>query len=144
MYQFHSWIVIRNQTLENQHEQQKITSTERDAKFNTLINQLKDKLNEKPGGLVEDTYHFTRSNGMTTLHFSGLWNHEGPNATLILEWIRINAPYSYGLLYVQNEQSDEDSENFIVYRLAKNKITKLTDTFLSPFLKEVDEGYYED
>ncbi|MBK9191762.1 MAG: hypothetical protein IPM77_09730 [Crocinitomicaceae bacterium] len=144
MYEFHSWVVIRNQQIDRENESNLISDTELHRKYENMIKALVAKLNERPGGILEDSYKLVGSNGSTTLHFSGLWNHAGPNVIDILEWIRINAPYSYGLAYIHDDECSEHPDDFVVYRLAKNKITKLEDHYLSPYFDEVDSGYYAD
>lgn len=80
----------------------------------------------------------------THLHFTGHRNHKSGYQTEeeMLEWIRVNLPYSYGLLYMHDDESKDYPDDFVVYKLAKNKITRVADAYLSPLYKEVDEGYW--
>jgi hypothetical protein len=144
MYEFHCWVVIKNQEIDKANELGLINDKERDLQFTGLLKRLKTRLNVAPGGLPEDAFKLVGSNGSVTLHFSGNWNHAIPNAIEIFEWIRVNAPYSYGLLYIYDNECSGHPDDFVVYRLARNSITKLPDSYLSPYFKAVDEGYQEE
>jgi len=176
MYKFHCWIVIQHQSLDNDVERKIISTSERDAKMTSIINELKTRLDKEYGfyhplferkqkrkNVLNKIFPFLKKpspnsgfenyklygNGTGTythLHFTGHRNHKGTFETELemLEWIRISLPYSYGLLHMHDDESSEHPDDFVVYRLAKNKITKLEDHYLSPYFDEVDSGYYAD
>ena len=47
---------------------------------------------------------------------------------------------SYGLLYVHDDEAKDDSNNFVVYKLARGKVDRIADTFLSPFIPTVEDS----
>ncbi|KRF32213.1 hypothetical protein ASG93_04815 [Paenibacillus sp. Soil787] len=56
-----------------------------------------------------------------------------------------NLPGSYGLLYVHNDEDfkgeDDNSNNFIVWKLARGKLTQEKDNYLSPYIPVVEDEY---
>ncbi len=65
-------------------------------------------------------------------------NHASSFPLTVIEWLREHAPYSYGLLYIHNDEDPKDHDGFVVYRLAKNVITKVEDRLLYPVIGMVE------
>ena len=47
---------------------------------------------------------------------------------------------SYGLLYVHDDESKDDCNSFVVYKLARGKVERIADTLLSPFIPTVEDS----
>jgi len=82
-------------------------------------------------------------NGEYQLIVSGYLNHKSKEIEELFDIykkISTVAIGSYGLLYIHNDEDKDGYDNaFVVYSLAKGKIKKYTDTYLSPFVGIVEE-----
>ncbi len=143
MHSYHCWININHQVYDVQWEEGEIDYDEYERLQESLIKRLIQKIEEK-GGPIKDEYTLVKSNNQTTLLFSGCRNHFYGEPLEVLEWIRENAPYSYGLLYSLDDEDRENHDNYIVYRLARNTLTKFNDQLLSPYMDTIEKGYFHD
>lgn len=142
MFEYHCWITIDHQGFGRLWENGEIEGDEYDRQINIVIQKLKEKINSLHAPLKEQCRIIEGMNGMTTIHFSGLRNHYNSEPLEIVEWIRDNAPYSYGLLYTRCDEDLDSEGNFIVYRLARNAIERFKDNLLSPYPDTTKKGYY--
>ncbi|MEQ9264015.1 MAG: Imm7 family immunity protein [Balneolaceae bacterium] len=72
-------------------------------------------------------------NGEYYVSLAGRRNHrsEFEGIEKLLEMLSLNLPEAYGLVYLFDDESEWDNE-FIVYRLARGKISLHEDKLLSP------------
>ncbi|MEQ8573743.1 MAG: Imm7 family immunity protein [Fulvivirga sp.] len=78
------------------------------------------------------------SNGVITIHISGHTNHFSHGPQDMLEWVRDNAPGSFGLIYTMDDEHPSQDNEFRVFRLAKNKIDEFKDELLSPYVGTIE------
>ncbi|WP_366290631.1 Imm7 family immunity protein [Paenibacillus sp. AN1007] len=81
-------------------------------------------------------------NGQYHLWMSGLWNHE-PSSKFhpveIMKNVGIQAPGSYGMLYVYNDEHPIHFNEFNVYVLKRGNVEEKHDPFLSPLTPVVTD-----
>ena len=140
MYQFNGWIVLRYHTYE-------IDSERQDYGVSKFKHYIKDI----------DTENVTvfRRNGLDSFMISGMHNHKQDYVVEIFEWVAEHLPGSYGLLYIWDDEdcygsysryqyTDETIDNtnkFLVWKLAKGKLTQVDDPFLSPCIPTIEDEY---
>ncbi|MGG1516177.1 Imm7 family immunity protein [Paenibacillus oryzisoli] len=131
MYEFHGWIVLRYHT----HDTNELLE---DEAYNNFLNYLEEVDGEKISSV-------RRRNGLHSWTISGLHNHYSKYVLDIYKWVSKNLPGSYGLLFVQNDEdfngADDNSNNFVVWKLARGKLTQEKDNYLSPYIPVVEDEY---
>lgn len=84
--------------------------------------------------VVNDHYHL--SINIFTNHRDGRID----DVFRLYEFIADIAPGSYGLMYVYDDEDKQGRDNeFLVYVLAKGKLTENKDQYLSPYITTVEE-----
>jgi Immunity protein 7 len=144
MYLYHCWVKIDHREYGRQWEEGQIEVDEYDKQLTEITDKLTKIIESNNGPLRNEFKVILGGNGLRTIHFSGLRNHYYSKPLEILEWIRENAPYSYGLLYIHNDEDAENEDNFVVYRLARQEIRKIKDNILSPCSEIIENGYFKD
>lgn len=164
MFQYFGWVNLEHGAYCRLWDEGKITMEAYDKARETLVDNLKNHIASysSEGYLIKsDTKDQKRvklskkipeleysilysGNAQITLHFSGSRNHYHTYPLDIFTWIKNNAPYSYGLLYIRDDEDPDNYNNFIVYSLASNNITKFKDKLLSPCKKILEEGLFSD
>lgn len=143
MYEYHCWIVIDHRDYGRLWEEGQIEGSDYYNQLDAITDKLTQIIATNNGPLRTEFKIIKGGNGQSTIHFSGLRNHYYSEPLEVLEWIRENAPYSYGLLYIHDDEDSENQDNFIVYRLARQEIKKFNDIILSPYLETIERGYYK-
>ncbi|MDE5748323.1 MAG: immunity 7 family protein [Acetatifactor sp.] len=84
------------------------------------------------------------NNGEYFIEFSRYTNHLSGDVTELLsifETVGRIAEGSYGLLYMHNDEDSKHCNEFVVYRLARGRVTAFQDSFLSPLIPTVEDEY---
>lgn len=68
------------------------------------------------------------------------WGEQNQDILNIYYLIAKKAVGSYGLLYVHDDESETDSNVFVVYKLARGKVERTVDTLLSPYIPTVEDS----
>lgn len=89
--------------------------------------------------LKEELYKIVKYNGMVTFLASGLHNHYDGYILEVFTWIAENAPGSYGLLYYQDDESDDTETGFRTYIMKKGTVTDKMDDLLSPRIPNIED-----
>jgi len=132
MYEFHGWITIR-ESFNNDDDW--------DSNIEELIEKVKEKLekSELGNGLTD----IRSVNGSEFVVMSGFYNHGNGVTDKLLDFYKFvseAAVGSYGLLYVHDDEDENGEDNeFQVFVLAKGKLEKKKDAYLSPFIPVVEE-----
>lgn len=130
MYEFHGWITLRE-----------TSGTSEDTKLEETVAHLQNYIKNLhwEQGLLDVRW----VNGQLHLALSGFVNHKGEKEQEILSlytYVSNITPGSYGLLYILDDEDSKGYDNtFQVYVLARGKINKNTDSFLSPFVPTVED-----
>jgi len=129
MYEFHGWAVLRYHT----HDTNEQLQEEALLQFEQYIEET-DRMNLS---IIK------RYNGQDSFLITGLHNHYAAYVLEIFEWIATYLPGAYGLLYVHDDEAGDDiNENqFVVWKLARGKLEKAKDPFLSPYIPVVEDSY---
>ena len=80
-------------------------------------------------------------NDLTVVHVHGRRNHRAAGIQWLFEVVAQEAPQSYGLLYVwdQEDPAGLEFENaFRVWRLARGRFTEMPAPFLSPCMPTIE------
>ncbi|WP_342554397.1 Imm7 family immunity protein [Paenibacillus sp. FSL R7-0652] len=129
MYQYHGWAVVLASTGDE-------TCYEEEVIFETVEKYIKDL---QPN---VDVLDIKVINGQYHLWMSGLWNHE-PSSKFhpveIMKNVGIQAPGSYGMLYVYNDEHPIHFNEFNVYVLKRGNVEEKHDPFLSPLIPVVTD-----
>lgn len=127
MVEIHGWITIR--------ETYEVTDEEN---IEMIINQVNieiEKLNYcKP--------QIKRINGECFVEFLSCTNHMSSDAKELLSFFGIVgkvAKGSYGLLYIHNDEDEDNYNFFMVYRLARGKVEIYQDDLLSPIVPTIED-----
>ena len=78
--------------------------------------------------------HFMQLVGHTNRYHQGVENILG-----LIHFVAKIAVGSHGLLYFRDEDNEEKYNEYIVYRIARGKVTQFKDTFLSPCNPTIEE-----
>jgi len=83
-------------------------------------------------------------NDLTVVHVRGLRNHRVASIQRLFDVVAEQAPLSYGLLYIRDQEDPRGPEfanAFRVWRLALGQLTELADPFLSPCVPTIEPPY---
>jgi len=127
MFEFHGWAVLRYHT----HDTDEMLQ---DKAVNNFKKYIAD--NDPMKLSMTKTY-----NGQDSFLISGLHNHKSKYVIEIYNWIAVYLPGSYGLLYIQDDEDTESYNIFTVLKLARGKVQKVNDPFLSPYVPTVEDEY---
>lgn len=127
MFEFHGWAVLRwDDSLSGSEEQM------------AAIQQAADAARSEFSIAEVSRLH----NDLTVVHVHGLRNHRVASIQRLFEVVAQEAPQSYGLLYVWDEEDELGFENaFRVWRLARGQFTVMPDPFLSPCVPTIELPY---
>ncbi|MCX8583315.1 MULTISPECIES: Imm7 family immunity protein [unclassified Gilliamella] len=131
MVEYYGWINLRDSTYESDDKEMNIVL----SKLYSYISQY--KLNDT-SGLV----NLHKVNGSYQLLVTGNTNHLSQDIIDIFnlyEFIAEIAKGSYGLLYIRNDESEDAFNEFEVFVLARGKIKKEKDPFLSPCIPVIED-----
>ena len=123
-----------------------------DSEDAKLSNDLAEWLNESAPGLQWTLNHRAWSDARVVL-YSVSRNHRASHLWDFLDWVVANAPGSYGLTFVHDDEDvpgnrtygrgDADHSNeFRVFRIANGKIEEFDDPFLSPLVPTINPTEY--
>ena len=133
MYEFHGWINIEAGELDE------VSWQETQAAIAALTERLQEAQEEIRGWFeVRET-----DNGQIVVVAHGLRNHRQDGPRELFRWIGERYPWSYGLLYVWDDEDPERHNDFFVYRLARGVLTEHADPFLSPAVPTVEPPWEE-
>ena len=82
-------------------------------------------------------------NGESCFQFSLYTNHWSERNQDMLDvyyFVAEKAKGSYGLLYFHDDEAKNDSDVFVVYKLARGKVERKADTLLSPYIPTVEDS----
>lgn len=132
MYEYHGWATIRETA----------TCDEEDNMEKIVIN-IKEYINNLNwcNGILD--LHVV--NGEYQLIIAGLTNHKGHEAKelfMLYNYIAREAPGSYGLLYIwDDEDKDGFSNKFQVHVLVRGQVKLQEDPFLSPCIPVIEDKW---
>ena len=133
MYEYHGWINIRITPGEMEEEEEK--------KLWKIIFYLKELINSFANH--SNVADLRTINGEHLAWFTGCSNHRSPeseNLLNIFQLISDKAPGSFGILYIWDTEESEDLSNeFQVWRLARGKLELLKDQYLSPCVPTIED-----
>jgi len=134
MLEYQGWFVIR----ESYNEEE-----ESEAGLDRIWENIKVYVENINETRKAEVCHLSVINNDYKLTIAGLDNHKSSSWTELLEffnWIAIEARGSYGLLYFYDDEDKNGLNNqFQVLVLKKGKINFEIDSFLSPYIPEVEE-----
>jgi Immunity protein 7 len=129
MFEFHGWIVL------NYHPKDIDTDLQ-----NECFKKCEAYITNRPD-LSDNNYKFVNHNGISTFLISGLHNHFREYVTDIFNWIGKNAPGSYGLLYISDDEDRSNPEGFTVFAMKKGKLSQTQDQLLSPRIPAIEDKW---
>ncbi|WP_338542495.1 Imm7 family immunity protein [Paenibacillus tundrae] len=127
MYEFHGWVVLRYHT----HDTNERLQDEAVERFIQYIKEV-DSMNLS---MVK------RYNLQDSWIISGLHNHSKAYVIDAFHWIAIHLPGSYGLLYIHDDENQDENDCFTVRRLVRGQVTLEKDPFLSPYIPTVEDKF---
>jgi hypothetical protein len=133
MYEFHGWINI----VASEPEQGGLAEDE--AAIAALAGRLREAQEQVDGWFdVRQTF-----NGQIVVVAHGLRNHRQEGPRELFRWIGGRYPWSYGVLYVRDDEDPDHGNEFAVYRLARGVLTEHADAILSPAVPTVEPSSEE-
>ena len=78
-------------------------------------------------------------NGSCHVWLAGYRNHRQDAVIEVFREIAAAAPWSYGILYVHDDEAGDDSNRWITWVMKRGSVTPHPDGFLSPHIGEVDD-----
>ena len=127
MVEIHGWITIR-ETYE---------ATDEDN-FEMILKQVNDELET----LNYCNLNIKRINGECFIELLSCTNHMSLDVMELLSFFEIVgkvAKGSYGLLYMHNNEDEDNYNSFMVYRLARGKVKIYQDDLLSPVVPTIED-----
>jgi len=133
MIEYQGWATIREAFNEQGEDEEKLVSVTH------KLAMLVDELGQRPW--CEAT--FTQINGEYRLFIMGNRNHasgDWPEVLALFEWVAENAPGSYGILSIHDDEDAENRNNeFQVFVLRRGTLKRGFDPHLSPYIPMVEE-----
>ena len=130
MFEFHGWASIHHHT----HDTDPVLQTACWDALSTYVDDIRC-----------DFVRLQRYNGCDSLTIAGQHNHRNEYVIDLFRWIAANAPGSYGILYIRDDEDakrDSDFTNvFRVWTLCRGDLTERDDPFLSPAIPIVEDEY---
>lgn len=128
MYEFHGWVTIREAVRE---------ADEDVAARDAALGKLNDSINANADGwsFVE----LTHSNGADFLLLHGLRNHRQPWVLELFETAGNLAPGSYGVLYIDDDEDPEYSNEMQVFLMRRGKVVRHRDEHFSPCIPTLED-----
>jgi hypothetical protein len=77
-------------------------------------------------------------NGSCHVLLSGLRNHRQDAVIDIYRDVATAAPWSYGMLYIQDDESAHDANRWVTWVMKRGAIAPHLDRFLSPHVGEAE------
>jgi hypothetical protein len=133
MIEIHGWIRLRYSDYDSQEPLQR-----------DFLYAVQQHLRGKYTWLLTEGHGTLRScNGLDSFTLAVQHNHKGePFYPLeLFTWVAHHSTGSYGLLYVHDDEDEHDHNVFQVYVLKRGQVLKQADSFLSPYLEEVERDY---
>lgn len=127
MVEIHGWITIR-ETYEATDEEN----------FEMILKQVNYELEK----LNYCNPNIKNINGECFIELLSCTNHMSPDVIELLSFFEIVgkvAKGSYGLLYMHNNEDEDNYNSFMVYRLARGKVKIYQDDLLSPVVPTIED-----
>ncbi|MDE7225120.1 MAG: immunity 7 family protein [Acetatifactor sp.] len=127
MVEVHGWITLR--------ETYRVTD---DEDIERIVTEIEDEIHR----LAWSSISVSVNNGQYFIEFTRYTNHLSDDVKRLIpfyEMVGRIAEGSYGLLYIHNDEDSRHYNDFVVYRLARGKVTVLQDEFLSPLIPTVED-----
>jgi len=135
MVEAHGWITLRYSDYHSA-----------DAEQNAFIYKFKQFMQQHYDWVLHDQIgRITSRNGLNCFTLTVLHNHpHNPFYPLdIFAWAAKNSTGSYGMLYYHDDEDKVYHNEFQVVILKRGRLTKAVDSFLSPYIEEVERDYDE-
>ena len=130
MFEFHGWATVSYDTHDTD-------SSLQERCWENLLQHLQL--------LDSDLIQTQRHNGCDSLSISGQHNHRAEYVLDLFRWVASNAPGSYGLLYVRDDEDvhrlGDHSNVFRAWKLCRGSFSEMDDPFLSPCIPVVEDPY---
>ena len=136
MFEFHGWITIR---VDDGDDAALAIIREREQHALAFIN---DAIRDHGDNFSLFETRRT-SNELIVLLAHGLRNHPHAPVIDLFRVIGERLPDSYGLLYVHDDDSSTNNNEFRVWRLALGRLEERDDPFLSPYIPTVERPWVE-
>jgi len=139
MVEYHGWAVIR------------VSADATEDEPEHVVGDMVQRIQHRIAGISSEQriLGLRCVNGAYLLWAAGYTNHRGADVEEIIafySFLATEAPGSYGLLYVQDDEDPQGRDNeFQVWKLARGRLSDERDVFLSPYdpvveYKPGDEG----
>ncbi len=130
MFEYHGWVTVRD-SLDGDCEAADCLTH---ATHNAVVDVL---------GRVRNDLQFADIrvvNGSCHVLLSGLRNHRQDAVIDVYREVATAAPWSYGVLYIQDDESGDDANRWVTWVMKRGAITPHPDRFLSPHIGEVEDA----
>lgn len=138
MFTYHGWIEIEHQGILQEWIDGKIDYTEYRSGLLEIVKTLESISEEQFDIKSIDLRVMEGTNGIISIHLSGEVNHFHDGVESLINWIKVNAPMSHGLVFCRDTEIVRYSNKYWVLRLANNEIQELEDSYLSPIDKIIE------
>lgn len=131
MVEYYGWINLRDSTYESD-----------DKEVNIVLSKLYSYISKYKLDDTSGLINLHKVNGSHQLLVTGNTNHLSQDVIdmfNLYEFIAEIAKGSYGLLYIRNDESEDAFNEFEVFVLARGKIKKEKDPFLSPCIPVIED-----
>lgn len=125
MVEYHLWVTLKYA----------VSDAEIEMQIN-FIDNFKEFLKSKKSVFGDLSGALKIENGMFSFQHSEYNNHESDSVIELLDWICVNGPGSYGVLYILSHENDELDK---VFYLKRGNIVRGSKSVFSPFIPNCDE-----
>lgn len=129
MFEYHGWATVRD-SLDGE-------SQAADCLTQVVYNAVAEVL-----ASVNDDFQVADLrvvNGSCHVWLSGLRNHRQSSVIDVFRDVATAAPWSYGVLYVHDDEAEEDANRWVTWVMKRGAVTPHRDGFLSPHVGEVED-----
>lgn len=130
MFEYHGWATIRDSAgCEDEAEEDPAKAT---------IASLQQSIRTFDGW-SNLTVDLRVANGAWHIWIAGFHNHRQNDVITFFESVARTAPGSFGVLYVLDDEADEDSNQWICWVMSRGSVRREVDRYLSPHIGVVED-----
>jgi hypothetical protein len=128
MFEYHGWAIVRDDSYSSDA-----------ARLHRTVEELRQVIREFGDGAGVADVRWV--NGVCMVWFAGCPNHRHERVFGLFPWLAERASGSYGLLYVWDDESHDQQNEFRVWRLLRGRVEETADNFLSPCIPTIEDPY---
>ncbi|MDH6130742.1 hypothetical protein P3T37_000109 [Kitasatospora sp. MAA4] len=131
MFEYHGWINVLESASANDDDYD-------DDRLRRIVEGIERRIQEIDSPYLLDLRWM---NGQVFVHFGGFPNHRDAEIVEFFEEVGDRAPGSYGLLHVRDDEDPARSNEVLVIRMVRGRVTERSESLLSPCIPVLEDPF---